>query len=136
MNLRDYCFPVVERKVAVHNGKTEQIDLGNNQTFLPGDYKAIVRDDTNELISIVKQSYQVVPNETLINQLMEELEKIDTSYDIEDSHSFVENSRMRLQIAFPEILIKDGTSEISLSLYLHNVPFQSLSCHLSVEFKG
>jgi len=108
MDLNDYCFPVVERKVAVHNGQTEQIDLGNTETFLPGGYKAIVREDTNELISIVKQSYQVVPNETLIYQLMEELEKIDTSYKIEESHSFVENSRMRLQIVFPEILISDS----------------------------
>jgi len=120
MNLNDYCFPVVERKVAVHNGQTEQIDLGNTKTFLPGDYKAIVREDTNELISVVKQSYQVVPNEMLINQLMGELEKIDTSYEVEDSHSFVENSRMRLQITFPEILINDGTSDIALSMYLHN----------------
>ena len=120
MNLQDYCFPVIERKVAVHNGQSEFIDLENNSTFLPNDYKAIVREDTNELISIVRESYQVVHNEDLINQLMEELAQTGTPYEINPSHSFVENSRMRLQVTFPEILINDGTSDIALSLYLHN----------------
>lgn len=120
MELRDYCFPVIERKVAVHNGQSEQIDLQNNRTFLSGDYKAIVREDTNELISIVRESYQIVPNETLINQLMEQLDKMNTSFEIEPSHSFVENNRMRLQVKFPGILINDGRSDIALSLYLHN----------------
>ena len=120
MNLQDYNFPVIERRVAVHNGDTDLIDLGNTKTFLPGDYKAIVRQDTNELISIVRDSYQIVPNENIISKLMEELEKTGTPFEIEPSHSFVENSRMRLQIKFPGIQINDGRSDIDLSLYLHN----------------
>ncbi len=120
MNLQDYYFPVIERDVAVHNGQSDFIDMENRNTFLPNDYKAIVREDSNELISIVKQSYQVVQNEDLINQLMEELEQTDTSYEIDPSHSFVENNRMRLQVKFPEILINDGRSDIALSLYMHN----------------
>jgi hypothetical protein len=120
MNLTDFNFPVIERRVAVHNGEADLIDLGNAKTFLPGDYKAIVREDTNELISIVRDSYQIVPNESIISKLMEELDKSNTSYQIEPSHSFVENNRMRLQVKFPEILINDGRSDIALSLYLHN----------------
>jgi hypothetical protein len=120
MNLTDFNFPVIERRVAVHNGEADLIDLGNTKTFLPGDYKAIVREDSNELISIVRDSYQIVPNESIINQLMEELDKSSTTYLIEPSHSFVENNRMRLQVKFPKILINDGRSDIALSLYLHN----------------
>jgi hypothetical protein len=120
MELRDYCFPVIERKVVVHNGQSEQIDLGDNQSYLSGDYKAIVRQDTNELISIVRDSYQIVPNETLIGQLMEQLDKLATPFEVEPSHSFVENNRMRLQVKFPGIQINDGRSDIALSLYLHN----------------
>jgi hypothetical protein len=120
MNLTDFAFPVIERRVAVHDGVTDLIDLENQQTFLPGDYKAIVREDTNELISIVRDSYQIVPNESIINKLMEELDKTNTPFQIEPSHSFVENNRMRLQVKFPEILINDGRSDIALSLYLHN----------------
>ena len=120
MNLRDFSFPVIERKVAVHNGQSERIELGNRQTYLSSEYKAIVRQDTNELISIVRDSYQIVPNETLIGQLMEQLDKLATPFEIEPSHSFVENTRMRLQVKFPEIQINYGRSDITLSLYLHN----------------
>jgi hypothetical protein len=120
MNLRTYCFPVVERPVYTSDGQSEWIDPGNENTFLKGDYKAIVREDTNELISIVRRSYKVVPNETLIDQLLGEMEQIGERYEIDPSHSFVENNRMRLQVSFPEFLINDGKSDIALSLYLHN----------------
>jgi len=120
MNLEDFNFPVVERQVYADDGISATIDKGNRDTFLPSDYKAIVREDTNELISIVKQSYQVVPNDTLINQLLNELNLAKTSFEIDPTHSFCENNRMRLQVTFPEILINDGESDIALSLYLHN----------------
>jgi hypothetical protein len=120
MDLRDFAFPVIERKVAVHNGLTDQINLEKRDTYLSNEYKAIVREDTNELISIVRESYQIVPNERIITQLMEELDKIGTPFQIEQSHSFVENNRMRLQVSFPEIKINDGRSDITLSLFLHN----------------
>ncbi|MCP4583790.1 MAG: DUF932 domain-containing protein [candidate division Zixibacteria bacterium] len=120
MNLRDFSFPVVERPVYADNGLADLIDPGNDNTFLKGDYKAIVREDKNQLISIVRQSYKVVPNEVLISQLTQQLDLVDTSYEIDPSHSFVENNRMRLQIRFPEILINDGESDIALSIYLHN----------------
>jgi hypothetical protein len=120
MSLQDYCFPVVERPVYADNGSSDWIDPGNQNTFLKGDYKAIIREDKNQLISIVRQSYKVVPNGLLINQLLGKLDLIDTAYEIDDSHSFVENNRMRLQVTFPDILINDGESDIALSIYLHN----------------
>ena len=120
MDLREFGFPIVERKVAVHDGKNRLIDLNDKETYLPGEYKSIVREDTNELISIVRESYQIVPNEQIISRLMEELDKIRTTFKIEPSHSFVENNRMRLQVSFPEIRINDGRSDIALSLFLHN----------------
>ena len=120
MNLQDFMFPICERPVAINNGNNDITDWDNLQTFLTSDYKAIVRADTNEPISIVKNTYQVVPNETLINKLMHELVLIDTPFKIDDSHSFVTNERMRLQVTFPDLCLKDDESGIALSLYLHN----------------
>jgi len=51
---------------------------------------------------------------------MHELVLIDTPFKIDDSHSFVSNERMRLQVIFPVLRLTDDESEISLSLYLHN----------------
>ena len=69
MNLHDFKFPITERPVVIHNGSNDISDWGNVSTFLTSDYKAIVREDTNEPISIVKSSYQIVFNEFLINKL-------------------------------------------------------------------
>ena len=102
LNISGFMFPITERPVAVHNGKSDFADWENQDTFLPYDYKAIVRQDTNEPISIVKNSYKVVSNETLINKMMHELLTIDTPFKIDSSHSFVNNKQMRLQITFSE----------------------------------
>ena len=120
MNLQDFMFPICERPVAINNGQNDITDWDNLQTFLTSDYKAIVREDTNEPISIVKSTYQVIPNETLINKLMHELTQFDTPFKIDNSHSFVLNEKMRLQVTFPDLTLKDEESGIALSLYLHN----------------
>jgi hypothetical protein len=120
MNLQDFMFPITERAIAVHNGEADFIDLENKQTYLSGDFKAIVREDTNELISIVRNSYQIVPNEVLINKLMHELVALETPFRIDPSHSFCENNRFRLQITFPDLSLKDSESDIPISLFLHN----------------
>ena len=120
MNLKDYCFPVTERPVCIYDGKNKKIDLDDRQTFLPADYKSIIREDTNEVISIVRNSYTLIKNEEIINQLLRQLAQINTPFLLHESHSFVQNNRMRLQITFPKIYLNDSKSEIPLSLYLHN----------------
>lgn len=114
MELEEYMFPVEARPVTVPDG------IMGSVYQIPSNYKAIVREDTNEVISIVKNSYQIVRNEELINNLLEELSLLDTPYRIDRSHSFVDNNRMRLQVVFPDLTMWDSDSEIALSLYLHN----------------
>lgn len=125
MDLQPFCFPVAERVVAVDNASTPLIDLEDPQSFLSNGYKAIVREDTNEVISIVKDSYRVVKNADLINHLLQELATSGYSFKIDPSHSFVDNYRLRLQITFPELLFRDGESDIALSAFVHNSYDQS-----------
>jgi hypothetical protein len=111
--LQPFLFPVVETEV-MH---------GNVDGGIPSntrDYKAIVRADNNQLISIMKDSYRVIPNSEIIKPMLEELNKLNSHWYIDNSHSFVDNSRMRLQITFPEMTFHDGRSDIALSLFLHN----------------
>ena len=114
MELQEYMFPVEARPVTVPDGI-----VGSNYQ-IPSNYKAIVREDSNEIISVVKNSYQIVRNEELINNLLEELSMLDTPYRIDRSHSFVNNKKMRLHVVFPRLTMHDEDSEIALSLYLHN----------------
>jgi hypothetical protein len=117
MNLSSYFFPIEERHVAVHNG---QSDESNFENPLSSSYKAIVRADTNETISIVRDSYKIVENEELVNKLMYELIHLDSPFKLDQSHSFVQNNRMRLQVTFPDLTIADSESSIALSLFLSN----------------
>ena len=114
MKLNQFKFPIILRPVTVPDGVTGSVYQ------IPSNYKAIVREDTNEVISIVKNSYEIVRNKDLINNLLEELSTLDTPYRIDRSHSFVDNKRMRLMITFPDLTMHDENSEIQLSLYLHN----------------
>ncbi|MCB0276237.1 MAG: DUF932 domain-containing protein [Calditrichaeota bacterium] len=116
MELSQFIFPVEERPVGVEAGVSQ-----GPLTELPaGAYKAIVRADTNEVISIVRRTYKVISNQVLIEAFMAELATLETPYRVDESHSFVSNARMRLQVTFPEIRLQDGNSAIALSLFLHN----------------
>jgi len=113
--LENFMFPVEERAVYVQDDRHLNLSLADN-------YKAIVRQDngSSKLISIMKNTYQLVPNREVILPLLQELHNLDSKWIIDQSHSFVEDSRMRIQITFPELTLDDGNSSIALSLFLHN----------------
>jgi Domain of unknown function (DUF932) len=107
--LEPYTFPVLEYPVSV--GRT------NNPT---SKYKAIVRQDTGKLISIQRETYQLIPNKEVIQPLMKQLSKMDTPFFIDRSHSFVLDGKMRLNLVFPEYKIFDSVSDVALTLNLMN----------------
>ena len=107
-------FPVCE--TAVYTDKHGSEGIPN----LSNGYKAIVRKDNGKLISIARESYKLIPNREVIAPLLEQLHRLDTSWFVDSSHSFVTNERMRLQVTFPELVFNDGKSDIALSLFLHN----------------
>lgn len=113
MTLQKYFFPVVETDVYYDN-------MGAKYT---GRYKGIIRTDTNDLISIVSNDYKLIPNEQLINSVLETLDKTDIRYNINDNpkHSYVDNKRMRLHLTFPDLHIQDDSAEgIDVAMYIHN----------------
>ena len=109
--LSDYLFPVTEKAVYIKNNRSYKFSEH---------YKAIVREDNGKLISVMKNSYQLVPNSEIIMPLLEQLENLDTNWIIDQSHSFVQSNRCRLQVTFPNLKMNDGDSDIALSLFLHN----------------
>lgn len=110
--LSKYLFPVTERRVFFDNP--------NHGLDPTKDYKAIVRTDKNKLVSIMQDSYNLIPNSEVILPLLEQLHELDTRWNFDNSHSFVDSKRMRLQVTFPDLTLNDGRSDIVLSLFLHN----------------
>lgn len=110
--LKDFMFPVTERKVYFE-------DARGRISFAEA-YKAITREDNDKLISVMNDSYKLIPNREIIVPLMEQLHNLDSKWIIDPSHSYVADNRMRLQVTFPDLNFNDGRSDIALSLFLHN----------------
>jgi hypothetical protein len=107
-----YLFPVTETKVQTEDMGYKFLDAN--------DYKAITREDNSKLISIQKKSYKLVSNAEVIEPVLSQLDNLTTEWTIDESHSYVEDGRMRLQVTFPELTLNDGRSDIALSLFVHN----------------
>ncbi len=107
-----YLFPVTETHVQTEDMAYKFLDTN--------DYKAITREDNSKLISIQKKSYKLVSNAEVIEPVLSQLDNLTTDWIIDESHSYVEDGRMRLQVTFPELTLNDGRSDIALSLFIHN----------------
>lgn len=116
--LKPYLFEVEEREVRY---ETIPLTIFPIATLTQTDkYKAIVRKDNEHLISIMPNTYKVVTNKEVIMPVLDFLTNYDNKWEIDPSHSFIEDRRMRLQITFPDLTVNDGASDIALSLFLHN----------------
>lgn len=115
MKLNNYFFDVGEQDIS--------LIPGNDSTLKPiSGYKAIVANigGTKRVVSVAKNSYQLIPNKDLINPFMENLEKLKVDWYIDPSHSYCLAHRMQLQVTFPGVLVHDGESDIPFSVYLTN----------------
>ena len=120
MNIEQFYFPVEQQDIALFQD-TPWINQISG-------YKAIVtpqQDDDPKVISVVKNSYKLVPNKQLIEPFLKQVASLGVRWKIDPSHSFCQINRMRLQVTFPDILLKDDESDIPLSVYLHNSYDQS-----------
>ena len=119
MKINDFYFPVEEQPIALLDDTPWMSKING--------YKAIVAPEVedNHVISVVKDTYKLVRNEELIEPFVDQVSKLGVRWRIDPSHSFCRTNRMRLQITFPDILLKDNESDIALSLFLHNSYDQS-----------
>jgi hypothetical protein len=119
MNIEEsFYFPVAEREIALVKDEHQLKEIQG--------YKAIIAPNKNDkVISVTKNSYKLIRNQELIEPFMEQVSKLGVRWKVDPSHSFCQLNRMRLQVTFPDILLKDEESDIPLSLYLHNSYDQS-----------
>jgi len=110
--LYPFLFPVEKRQV-YYEGE-------DGSPVLSPDYQSIIRTDSDSLISVMSDTYKLVENSKVILPIMDQLNNLDNKWYIDDSHSFVTDSRMRLQVTFPDLTFHDGRSDIALSVFLHN----------------
>jgi len=120
MNIENFYFPVEEQNIALSKNTPWIEEISGYKAIVAPNY---TQDDN--VISVVKDTYKLVRNRELIEPFMEEVSRLSVRWKIDPSHSFCQSNRMRLQITFPDILVKDQDSDIALSVYLHNSYDQS-----------
>jgi len=103
--------PVEETKVyfAVEKGKTK---------LLAPNHKAIVV--ANEIVAVQKKSYKLVPNEKIIMPVIERLSETGFKWEIDERHSFLTDTRMRISLKFPELVLNPDGHKIELALNVNN----------------
>lgn len=116
--LQPYLFEVEQRKAGYETIPMSLFPVTNLTDT--NKYQAIVRRDNDNLISIMPSTYKLVSNSEVILPVLEFLDNFDNKWYIDDTHSFVEDGRMRMQLNFPDLIVNDGKSDIALSLFLHN----------------
>lgn len=109
--LEEYKFPVTEEKIFFST---------NDNIKKASTHKSIVRCDTGELISVMKNSYKMISNERIIDSVAEQLEKLNTPFKVDNESSYLDNQQMRLHLTFPELFIQDYESKIFLSILVLN----------------
>lgn len=110
--LYPFLFPVEKRQV-YYEGE-------DGSPVLSPEYQSIIRTDSDSLISVMSDTYKLVENSKVILPIMDQLNNLDSRWYIDDSHSYVTDSRMRIQVTFQNLTFFDGRSDIALSLFLHN----------------
>jgi len=120
MELKQFYFPVEEKEVFMRRSSGD---------FKVIPHKLIYRPDTHLPIAVHTDRYKLIRNEDLIKETLEQIEKTDVRYIINEKESFVTSRKMRLKLDFPELTIAEENvkvnshtqnSQLNLSLYIHN----------------
>lgn len=93
-------------------------------------YKGVLNTSQGRVVSVVSDTYNLLPNKTVVDPVLNFLEKEKIKYSF-DRFTYVTDQRMRLHFTFPEIKISDDTKDgILASVFLHNSYNQAESYRL------
>lgn len=123
VDLTDYYFPVREtKKIIIPKSEYDLIDPDNEEmAYTLEGYKAILREDTQQVISIASDKYELIENSQVIDPVLNSLEKTGEKFALDPYYSFCQNDRMKLAITFPEITLTDDKGfEAPLAIFIHN----------------
>lgn len=116
--MEDFNFPVSTNRIAY--------GLPNGLWGFTDKFKAVIREDNEEIISIVSPTYKLVSNKDLIDTCLETLSKTDIPFNLHIGDkagklmNFVTSQRMKLTISFPEMKIYDGEEGVEVCAFLEN----------------
>lgn len=84
------------------------------------DYKAVIRVDTEELVSIVPHSIVLKTNKEILEKTVGVIHSLGYTPVTDSVNSYLTNQKMIFHILIKEIYIHDGESPINLSLLIRN----------------
>lgn len=98
----------------------ELVEIQDHRSKAIKGYQGVFDKTNKEVVSVVSETYNLLPNKSVIDPVLTFLEKQKIKYSF-DRFSYVTPQRMRLHFTFPELKIKDDSKEgILASIFLHN----------------
>ena len=118
-------FPVVQRPAYVNAGGST-IKTGSS---------AIVRTDTNKVLSVMGSRYELIPHTEMIGRAVAEIEETGLEFYINKFHSMNDGAKVSLEFRFPTLRTKLGDGdEIDMQLHFKNSYDGSWSYDFMVGF--
>jgi len=106
--------------IKIASQPVELITLKDAKNHLVKGFMGVYNISEKEVVSVVSDTYKLLPNKQIIDPVLNFLEKENVKYYF-DRFSWVSERRMRLHFTFPDFKIKDDTKEgIISSVFLHN----------------
>ena len=106
--------------VRTASAPVELITLKDSHNHLVKGFMGVYNIPMKEVVSVVSDTYKLLPNKQIIDPVLNFLEKEKIKYHF-DRFSWISSRRMRLHFTFPEYKIKDDSKEgIISSVFLHN----------------
>lgn len=98
----------------------ELVQIKDMRDKLIEGFQGVYDKQLKQVVSVVSDSYNLLPNKDVVDPVLDFLEKQKVKYTF-DRFSYVTPQRMRLHFTFPDLKIKDDTKEgILASIFLHN----------------
>lgn len=108
-----------EALIKLASEPVELVELKHDKIPIEG-YRGVLNTKRGKVVSVVSDSYRLLPNKVVLDPVLNYLEKKNINYTL-DRFSYVTEQRMQIHFTFPDIKIKDDTKEGILGgMFLHN----------------
>ena len=99
--------------------KEAAVTFDTPQGDVPTDYKLIVREDTNKILSCMTNSYKVIDNSTLLDAALPKLQEMGAI--LQETNIFGEGARCQWKFRFPDIKVKvDEGDYVNPTVHIKN----------------
>tara|TARA_Y100000310_G_C20672167_1_gene810861 strand:- start:1767 stop:2597 length:831 start_codon:yes stop_codon:yes gene_type:complete len=98
----------------------ELSEIRTAELDLPVSNQAVVRKDTNEVVSVVSRDYALIKNEDVFEPLLDSFDEMDLEYVVKKVETVRNGGASLVEFRFPGMSIDIGGQKMDMQLIAHN----------------